>query len=187
MVISQNNNEENSIIGNFRIIDAVGYEYRVNSAARLNSETFDPHFGRFSDDWGSNLADVVGVRVRAENILPDGTFDLTVDRRTFSLNVYDDEETPISCGEVTLGCDEFADVPDTGEFINLGINDVFPNSRGADVLCSGDFNTDGYFELTVTNAAEVSSISAGFVGLNDGNSIGSMVRFKGFPTMPPES
>ena len=181
-----NNNTADTIIGNFRIIDDVGYEYRVNSAGWLEDvPDCQDRVGRFSMRWGANQADFIAVDMDDEfNTLADGTLDVTVDIPNITENelfVFDDEETGTSCGSVSVGCDEIpGDDPDepavfTAEFINQGINDVFPNSRGAGVLCSGDFNTEGYIRI---NSIEDEGEFFGYLGLNDGVERGSMDRLK---------
>ena len=175
-----------TIIGNFRIIDDGGYEYRVNSAGYENDiDECNDRVGRFSRAWGATHADFVAVDVDDSfNFLPDGTVDVSVDIPSTVENelfVFDDEETGTSCGTITVGCDEEpgsgGNEPDvfTSEFINQGINDSFPNSRGGGVLCEGDFNTEGYILIT---AIEEEGELFGFLGLNDGASRGSMDRLK---------
>ena len=154
-----NPNPNQEIVGNFRIVDNSGYEYRVNSVQGRATDGPSPEraAARFSDNWGANQADIVGVRIIAQGDLPDGTSDLTVEiAGPVELFMYDDEETGTSCGEVILGCDEIPGNDDgdggltefSSDFINQGINDIFVNSRGGLPLCSGDFNTDGYVRLT---------------------------------------
>ena len=184
-----------SIISNFRIIDDSGYEYRVNSAGNpvlLTDEALEL-VARFTDNWGANRSDIVGTRVFNSAGLPDGTLDFTLQiTDPYALSIFDDEETPNSCAQVTFGCDEFpgdddaisigdiadldGDLPNfTSEFINQGINEVFTNSRDGAVLCAGDLNTDGYISLTppVTDTIDF----VGYIGLNDGAGRGSMDRF----------
>ena len=179
------------IISNFRIIDNSGYEYRVVSASRgtlilVNYELI----GRFSDNWGASLSDIVGVRIASEtNLQPDGTDDLTVQiTDPYELSMFDDEENGTSCAQVIFGCDERPgdndppfgniDLPDfTSDHINQGINDVFPNSRGGVLLCAGDMNTDGYISLTPPFDTVSILDFVGYIGLNDGAGRGSMDRF----------
>ena len=165
------------IIGNFRIIDDSGYEYRVNSAGSSEGAipgTFELG-GRFTDNWGANLSDIVGVSVSIEADLPDGTFDLTVQiTDPYEVAMFDDEETSLSCGQAEFGCDEIN--VSTVDSINQGINDIFPNSRGGDVLCAGDMNTDGYIRLNPLGFPLADFV--GFIGLNDGAGRGSMDRFR---------
>ena len=69
VVISSGNGmgtSTNDIIGNFRLVRSVGYEYRVNSAASTPASMAAPvntFVARFTDDWGANQADIVGVRI----------------------------------------------------------------------------------------------------------------------------
>ena len=200
VVISAGNGMGGSLselVGNFRIVDNSGYEYRVNSAANASNFPLSPRQdrkARFTDDWGANQADIVGANFELQTQLPDGSNDVTVQLTDpAELFIFDDEETGTSCGEVIMGCDEIpgdddsgegdgVDLPVfTGDFINQGINDVFPNSRGGGVLCSGDFNTDGYVRVRISTVDSGNigfETLIGFVGLNDGSGRGSMDRFK---------
>lgn len=170
------------IISNFRIIDDSGYEYRVNSAGNdaINTPVALELVGRFTDNWGANLSDIIGVRVFFQAALDNGTVDLTLQRTDpYVLTMFDDEENGISCGQALFGCDEFpgdADAINTDiDDINQGINDEFPNSRGGNVLCSGDLNTDGYVSLAPPD--DINDF-VGYIGLNDGAGRGSMDRFR---------
>ena len=181
-----------TIIGNFRIVRDAGYEYRVNSAIAGPGGVIPltTYVAKFTDNWGANQADIVAVRVVPDVnfALPDGTRDFTVQiTDPHELFVFDNEETGTSCGESIFGCDERPGDDDppfddddldsfTTDFINQGINDIFPNTRGGLVLCSGDMNTDGFIRLTIVGGD--SAFEIGFVGLNDGAGIGSMDRFK---------
>lgn len=177
-----------SLIGNFRIVDDSGYEYRTNMAARgfAGAGNRAVRVARFTDNWGANLWDIVGVDIEGgPGFLLDGTRDYNVNLTSpMELSIFDDEENPTSCSEVIMGCDEFPEQsPDdpnefTAEFINQGINDVFPNSRGGRVLCSGDFNTDGFIRLTLADFDNLQGQLVGYVGLNDGAGRGSMDRFR---------
>lgn len=170
------------IIGNFRIVDDSGYEYRTNTAGLGFADLVGNQanrVARFTDNWGANFSDIVGVDIDFDtpDNLPDGTRDFTVDlTRPMELSIFDDEENPTSCSGDTFGCTEGD--PATVQFINQGINDVFPNSRGGGVLCSGDFNTDGFIRLTLADFDNTQSELVGYIGLNDGVGRGSMDRFR---------
>ena len=182
-----------SLIGNFRVVRNAGYEYRVNSASCTGVPAQEVLVARFTNDWGANQSDVVGVRIvqdpSAMNPLADGTEDLSVQiTDPYELFMFDNEETGTSCGDVPFGCDERPGDDDnpnddddldafTADFINQGINDIFPNTRGGLPLCAGDLNTDGFIRLTSPNADLFRDI-IGFIGLNDGANRGSMDRFK---------
>ena len=178
------------IISNFRIIDDSGYEYRVNSAG-TNELSIDGTYnlvGRFTDNWGARLSDIVGVTAFFEGDADGGTRDYSVQiTAPHQLSMFDDEENSLSCAQAMFGCDErpgdndfpFAD-GDEAEFrsdlINQGINEVFTNSRDGGVLCAGDFNTDGYISLTPPDDGFGFDF-VGYIGLNDGAGRGSMDRF----------
>ena len=174
VVISQNINDSGEgIIGNFRIVDNRGFEYKVNSA--ISEGNVFPGFvssdfvvNSFTDQWGATHADIVAVKVIEQAVLPDGIRDLSVETVSAELSMFDDEETALSCGSVTFGCTEGD--PDTVQFINQGINDVFLNSRGGEVICSGDFNTRGFLRANFQD----DFASFAFAGLNNNSTRGSM-------------
>lgn len=141
-------NEEaivNGLIGNFRIIDATGYEYRTNMASFglipfLEQAPF-PQIANFNTVDGAILSDVVGYAYVANGLItqggdaddddmaqPDDTvtnFDQGVD---FDIFVYDMNEEPLSCDTRNFAC---------GNVMNYGINEDYRASRGNNLLCPG--------------------------------------------------
>ena len=110
---------EDALVGNFRITDNSGYEYRVNSAFFLDDDDAPPLIfdliGRFSDDWGAAFSDIVGVRSVFTVDMETGILDFTPQiTDPYELFVYDDDEEMLSCGQVQFGCDE---IPGDGDLV----------------------------------------------------------------------
>ncbi len=178
------------IIGNFRIIDSAGYEYRANLAAQgfiPHEDTFQiPMIANFNTASGANLADVIGYtyvqNARSESStfsLADTVtnFDEGVD---FDIFVYDMEEDPLSCDRLNFSC---------GSVMNYGINEDYKASRGDDLLCpggsladpkggfisfeNGKFGTFDEFSGDDDDEFEVPTF-VGLIGINNGNGTGSI-------------
>ena len=155
-----------ALIGNFRIIDNSGYEYRANAVGNVEGNVED-EFGaaaytfNFNDIDGTAFADVVGIPVWGDftsNVLADPfTFHF------FNVSLFNLEEDHRSCSPVVFACD-----PD---FFNYGINQAIINSRGGNSLCLGT-DTNGYVNLVVDDAN--ADFFVGFIGLNNGDGTGSM-------------
>ena len=113
-----------NIIGNFRVIDDSGYEYRTNSQngtllTDLNGNQFTFNY---SSAGGINESDVIGITV---NNIESGEVTASLSGVTFDTNLYNNNEVPFSCSNTTFSCTE-----NTFEY---GINDALPSSRDGDV------------------------------------------------------
>lgn len=171
--------------GNFRIIDESGYEYRTNLAGNgigfLQFENdFDiiagsEYLSHFNDAGGANHADIIVIGFIPEYFGPAAGIVPAVG--SFSIVKYDENENPISCPDIVLGCP--VDTEFGGGTINVGINQFFSNSRGGPSLCLGtdnrgfveiytnDFNITEPFFVPLTNLIV-------YKGINNGAGIGSM-------------
>jgi hypothetical protein len=112
------------VMGNFRIIDNSGYEYRTNMAGYNTSEPFCFGLGStltfdFNQFGGANLSDVVGIALQQagpgcnEPFEPDpceGPFtevtaanilDVNI---TFDVDIIDNNENEFSCRDVMFAC-----------------------------------------------------------------------------------
>ncbi|NIP30138.1 MAG: hypothetical protein GTO02_08325 [Candidatus Dadabacteria bacterium] len=188
---------DDSLIGNVRILDDAGYEYRYNMIGEADGEDGPQnpaiiHRGggplpvgnpviRFNTVDGSNQADIVGYVYQVNRDLAgnSGGFDDRVRNisqgATFSVFQVDENEERLSCDVKNFAC---------GGVMNYGINDDFGASRGNNLLCEGGGlipgQTHGYISL------ENASVNDGdtndneelefvcLVGLNNGNGTGSM-------------
>ena len=192
-----NNNENGSpLIGNFRIVDDSGYEYRMNLMADLaNRNILEPNSTRtafaniiipFNTVDGATYADIVGFVVDDDRDLSGNAgigsenFDKIFNDPTgvtFSVFQIDENEERLSCDQKTFACGP-------GKTMNYGVNDDLPNSKGGPPLCEGgglqEGQTNGYISLE--NARYTSEILGPVAvsqffcirGLNNGNGTGSM-------------
>lgn len=207
------------VMGNFRIIDNSGYEYRTNMSGYNTNQPWCIGLGsvltfNFNQFGGANLSDVVGIafeqggpgcndpleldficegpftEVTAANIL-----DANI---TFDVDITDNNENEFSCRDVMFACVnedstryeellEFAaqsSVPVNVAGFEYGINEAFPHSKGAPLLCPSNNITEGTVHLRVEDLfgelpvrgqfLDGDEFFTGFIGLNNGNGRGSM-------------
>ena len=179
---------DTSFIGNLRIVDASGYEYRTNL------QGIDPGFVEsvptltfnYNAIGGTTLSDVVGIVLSFETTF-DGEVqaaDLINNFVVFDIDIYNLDEVPFSCRDVVFACvDE--DNPRLEELLEFsgvsvasfeyGINDAVPHSRGGELLCPGNNINEGIVRINVES--ETGRFFRGFVGLNNGNGRGSIDSF----------
>jgi len=206
--VVQNNNqvffEQVKIIGNMRIEDNNGYEYRTNllgvqyivtPPTSVGSERLDgPAVFNFNNEGGITFSDIVlitysqnfqAAEVEITNVLDNW---ILVDVDIFDLN-----ENPFSCRNVIFSCvdqdnplleallEEVADFGNGSASVasfEYGINDVIPHSKGGELLCPGNNISEGFVKLKElseeTNPSGETPELLGFIGLNNGNGRGSM-------------
>ncbi|NIP29390.1 MAG: hypothetical protein GTO02_03315 [Candidatus Dadabacteria bacterium] len=193
---NRNASTDDPLIGNVRIIDDTGYEYRMNFVTAndergLLEDSPDPESALgniivpFNTIDGAKFADVIGFILHEDKpisgINTNDNEDLVYNEEvgiTFSVFQFDENEEPISCDQKTLGCGP-------NVVLNYGINEDYPASRGDNLLCEGaglkSGQTNGFISLE--NATFLSPLpneeqsTFGFVclvGLNNGNGTGSM-------------
>ena len=180
------------IIGNFRIIDDSGYEYRTNmvgpfdsggvGSVSANSDTNIGHAINFNTINDAKYADIIGYAYQRED---GGTnFDTVTnidEGYSFDIFVYDMDEEPLSCDRRNFAC---------GATMVYGVNEDYPASKGDPLLCPGGGLADpqGGFVNFVnpnfvgTGVPELPSFLRfiGFIGINNGNGTGSMDGWYGF-------
>ncbi len=153
-------------IGNFRILDNNGYEYRTNALfiADAESGTIDPEdllliasSFNFNTEGGVTLSDVVGITLV---IVEDPTFEfewtaLPVQGiySPFDIDIYDLNEVPFSCRDIIFSCvndenplvEELLEVAANANVASFeyGINNAIPHSKGGELLCPGNIISDG--------------------------------------------
>ena len=187
-----------SLIGNFRIIDDSGYEYRTNAAGVSDPSTqqvLEPinneYTFNFNTKGGVTLSDVVGIRI--DNIAPGGPginlSDIVNNFGAFDIDIYDLNETPFSCRNIIFSCvdqdntrlEELLEVSGLASVASFeyGINNAIPHSKGGELLCPGNIISDGVVTLTPIGNDIRSNrrFFVGYVGLNNGNGRGSMDSF----------
>ena len=206
-VVRSNNQDlfqQVQIVGNMRIEDDNGYEYRTNLLGTQYIEEFSESVGsfrfdapaafNFNNEGGVTLSDIVLIiysqnfqasEVEISNILDNWVL---VDVDIFDLN-----EVPFSCRNVIFSCvdqdnplyesllEEVANQSSASASVaslEYGINDVIPHSKGGELLCPGNNIPEGIVKIKeLTYDAQPSGETPellGFVGLNNGNGRGSM-------------
>ncbi len=177
-VVVSDGSDNDALIGNFRIIHNAGFEYRTN-AAGLEDDSFenifDPEYTfNFNDVNGTTFADVVGISAFAEPgtvFSGPGEF---VDPAIFFVQLWDENENPLSCPEVSFSC-----------ATDLGINQKIVNADGAPSLCLGtDARGIGNLFADPGTLLETNppNVFIGFLGLNNGDHTGTMDSFWAGPT-----
>jgi hypothetical protein len=175
-----------SLIGNFRIIDDAGYEYRANAAAwdpfsaPTSSYTFN-----FNNRGGAAFSDVIGITVAGA-----GSGSVVAGNQIaavfgfdpgFPIITFDDQEVPRDCDVVVFSCGEpnefFADslgISTNRINYEFGISAQFPNTKGAAPNICTSSATTGFVFLPFSGFIE-GDFFVGFTGLNSGgSSVGSM-------------
>lgn len=174
-------------IGNLRIEDANGYEYRTNlngvgeeqRQSNLNDFTFN-----FNTQGGVIFSDIVGIGLSDIQNDPE-VFAADILNTWISLDVdiYDLNEVPFSCRNVIFACTD-QDNPLLEELLaesgdasvasfEYGINDAIPSSKGAPLLCPNNNISEGFVSFdTITYRLDDTFVL--FVGLNNGNGRGSI-------------
>jgi len=189
------NGDPKSLIGNSRILDDNGYEYRTNlvgvesspDASGRDIATFN-----FNTKGGVTLSDIVGFvagedgessELKLSNIL-DVWYLLNVD-------IVDNAENIFSCRNVILSCvdednplleallEEVADTKGAGTAnvasFEYGINNSIPHSKAGELLCPGNTIPEGFVRLEyLKRGDDTDDETTIFVGLNNGNGRGSM-------------
>lgn len=187
------------IIGNLRIEDSNGYEYRTNLAgAGLQDETANipaDYYINFNTENGVILSDIVGIKLNENNtgILPPEYQAANLNDAWINLDIdiYDLNEVPFSCRNVIFACTDQNNPLLEGllEFVNggngatgngsgsvasfeYGINNAIPHSKGGELLCPGNNISEGMVNLTAIDINDTDNFTL-FVGLNNGNGRGS--------------
>ncbi len=152
------------IIGNFRVTDNAGYEYRSNSQGFKEGDPIGgQYFINYTSAGGINRSDIVGITV---NNLLSGEVTTAGSSVTFDTSIFNNDEVIFSCSDTTFSCTE-----NTFEY---GINEAIPHSRDKSVLCESNNIPEGMVKLETIDDTETEAF-AGFVGINTGdNSRGSM-------------
>lgn len=187
------------LIGNFRILDDLGYEYRTNSAGSsrtqndfVRSSTFTANFNTLG---GVTLSDIFNIVLsNAGTNSAEVTADPLETFAVFNLDIINLNEVPASCPNFIVACID-QDSPLYEELLEVaalaggasvasfeyGINDAIPSSKGAPTACPSNVVSDGFTRSTFIggNFVGVIGYAASFVGLNNGNGRGSMDQLWG--------
>jgi len=196
-------NSAEVLVGNLRILDNNGYEYRTNGQSE---NAFDPQdsplerrgFFNYNTRGGVTLSDIVGVAYndnseQGEVVVADVLNNYAV----IDVDIYDLNEVPFSCRDVIFACvDENSPIiPELLEEAannssgsasvaraEYGINNSIPHSKGGELLCPGNNISEGFVIMEIVNnnngdapdAEEIPDDFAVWIGLNNGNGRGSM-------------
>jgi len=185
------NTNDPILIGNLRILDDNGYEYRTNLPGIEESEEIaqddDIVTFNFNTQGGVTLSDIVFFIATGE--LEDGDefiFPSILDVWFLAdVDIFDLNENVFSCRNVIFSCvDEdnpllealLEEVGDANvASFEYGINDAIPHSKGGELLCPGNNISEGFVRLEyLKNGDESNEETILFVGLNNGNGRGSM-------------
>jgi len=176
------------LIGNFRIIDITGYEYRTNAINPFGSDCCwdfgSPHITfNYNTKGNVTLSDVVGIAVRSNGeVFAADILDAYI---TFDVDILNEDEVIFSCRNVIFACVD-QDNPLLEELLEesgdasvasfeYGINNAIPHSRDGELLCPGNTISEGF--VTLNRIGDNASNFVGFIGLNSGNGRGSMDSF----------
>lgn len=184
--------DSRALVGNFRVVDNAGYEYRTN-AANVFSEgccwgQFSPNITfNYNTEGNVTLSDVIGIPFNLfhgaiEELV---VADITETYAPFDIDIYDLNEVPFSCRNVIFACTD-QDSPlyealleQSGDAnvasFEYGINNAIPHSRNSELLCPGNVVSNGF--VTLNLITDPISGFVGYIGLNNGNGRGSMDSF----------
>jgi len=191
---------ESNLIGNFRILDDTGYEYRTNSqsSADFNLSTIEstPPFNfNFSNKNGITLSDIVLITPSVPISIEEfEAADISSVWMLLDVDILNLNEVVFSCRDIITACTDqdnprleellevVADNSDGGANVaafEWGINEAIPHSKGGELLCPGNNIEEGFVNLVVESTSLVVApnpavILFGYVGLNNGNGRGSM-------------
>ncbi len=157
-------------IGNMRIIDDSGYEYRTNAQQAKNFSIIDPDAPQFIYSFNYNnlsgitFSDVVGISLLAVeiNTLTSASEwdaqDVVNIYTAVDVDIYDLNEVPFSCRNVIFSCmdddnprlEELLENAQLASVASLeyGINEAIPHSRGGELLCPSNIIDKGIVNLT---------------------------------------
>jgi len=162
--IGQPTDTNGVIIGNFRVLDNAGYEYRANSQGFKDGTPIGgKYFINYTTAGDINRSDIVGITV---NNLLSGEVTAAGSSVTFDTSIFNNNEVIFSCSDTTFSCTEAT--------FEYGINNAIPHSRDKAVVCGSNNVPEGMVRLETINDTATEAF-AGFAGINTGsNSRGSM-------------
>lgn len=190
--------DDGSLMGNFRVVDNSGYEYRTNSASVPNvfpgESPDDVLTFNFNTVSGVSMSDVIGITLTVCEDSDDEVCvsDILNNFLTYDIDIYDLNEVPFSCRDVIISCvnqesplleellaggnqsENFGDPTASVASFEYGINDAIPHSRGGELLCPGNNISDGFVRMTLQGGSFITSEVFVYAGLNNGNGRGSM-------------
>ena len=182
------------IIGNLRIDDTNGYEYRTNlvgtDAEEFSIEGPDVLTFNYNTKGGVVLSDIFGITL--DNLARTGLTNNAVFAAdiiniwySFDIDIYDVNEVPFSCRNVIFACTDQNNplleglLEESGNAsiasFEYGINNSIPNSKEAPLLCPNNTISEGIVRMSlIGNGFDTSDQFIFFIGLNNGNGRGSL-------------
>lgn len=151
-------------LGNVRIIDNNGYEYRTNAQNFLDSEIIDEEDSNFrfysfnyNQQGGVSLSDVYGLTLFAVSSEIFGIEWIALPAQgiftPLDIDIYDLNEVPFSCRDIIFSCvdqdnpllEEVLAIAGTANIASFeyGINDAIPHSKGGELLCPNNIVSQG--------------------------------------------
>ena len=198
------NSGADMLIGNIRMVDNAGYEYRTNIAGDPVEFGGDQiNFGgnnitlNFNTVGGVTLSDVIGfVYTKNEDAGEVEIANILDNFAGFEVDILNNNEVPQSCRNVIFACvdqdnplleellsggsDGDADDDDfsaTVASFEYGINNAIPHSKGGELLCPGNITSEGFVTLNFDGRLDDGQEFVGYIGLNNGNGRGSLDSF----------
>jgi len=179
------------LMGNLRIIDDNGYEYRTNGAGlhsdnQRNDENGPDYTFNFNTALGVTLSDVLQFRTVGDENSGDNSEGYNLPEVLnswilFEVNILDLNENIFSCRNVIFSCvnqehplleELLEEVGDASvASFEYGINEAIPHSRGGELLCPGNTISEGV--VTFEELKKDGEVIGYFFGLNNGNGRGS--------------
>lgn len=161
--------QEKKLIGNFRLIDASGFEYRLNSFGNnldlLSSDylTESEFTNDFDQTEGRNVADMIGIVLNVS----DGNFidDTSID---FNVSIFGEDGFNTVCNNFQYSCGGQSDTMNTG--IDFSHPSPFNDNQNLCATSKGN----GFVQLRPNEELTGDKIFIGFSGLNNGNGLGGM-------------
>jgi len=189
--VSSNGSPPSAMIGNLRIEDNNGYEYRTNLQGPVRDEFAQNRIFTFNFNTlgGVTLTDVVGISLdNIEDFSPPAEVfaaDVVNIWRSVDVDILNNNEVTFSCRNVIFSCVDQdnplleALLEDSGDAnvasFEYGINNALPHSKGGELLCPGNTISEGFVRLSnIGQGSDTDNIFFMFIGLNNGNGRGSL-------------
>ena len=197
------NESADLFIGNMRILDDNGYEYRTNAVVEPDNDLDDfidtMGYFNFNTEGGVILSDVLGVAYDDITEGPNSgdieVAEITENFAMINVDIFDNAENIFSCRNVIYACvnensprleellevaSEESDGAASVARAEYGINEAIPHSKGGELLCPGNTISEGFTRFEVLNFDDGDDDDdtlddfVVFIGLNNGNARGSL-------------
>jgi len=179
-------NDPGVLIGNLRIEDDNGYEYRTNLQGLFGDEDSCCPFATFNFNSEGNVtfSDIIGIPIDDDVDGPGLAVDNILDIWwLINVDIYDNIENPFSCRDVVFACTNQESplyeglLEEAGASVasfEYGINNSIPHSKGGELLCPGNTITEGLVRFEFLDFEDDDREAIFFIGLNNGNGRGSI-------------